>query len=82
MTEQKSLFEYEEPWKAEWVGMPEFVQYDLTPWKTLPIHFATPGDMAAFAELIGQKLSENTRSVWFPEAEIGRYSNKRYGDES
>ena len=78
---QLPMFEMEEAWKQEWHGMPEFRQEDLTPWKSVIVHFSSPGDMAAFAELIGQKLTPNTRSVWHPAAEIGHYANKRYIDE-
>lgn len=80
--EQLALFDLEPLWKKEWVGMPEFFQEDLSPWKTVQLHFASPGDMAAFAELTGQKLTENTRTIWYPPAEIGHYANKRYADES
>lgn len=80
--DQIVLFEIEETWKAEWVGMPEFIQEDLTPWKSITVHFASVGDMAAFSHLIEQRMSPNTRSVWYPEAAIGRMVTKRYADES
>lgn len=69
-------------WKKEWVGMPEFIQEDLTPWKQIIVSFEDYGDIQSFSKLIGQKLTSDTRSIWFPEAEIGRYKNKRYIDES
>jgi hypothetical protein len=47
--------------------MPEFVQRDLLPKKTLMVNFATLKDMEAFAELIGQTVNETTRSVWYPD---------------
>ena len=65
------LFDLEEPWRKEWQGMPEFSQEDLTPIASVLIHFATPGDMQAFAELIGQKLTRKTKSVWYPAADSG-----------
>lgn len=67
-----------DPWRAEWVGMPEFVQEYLEPWKSILVHFESPGDLARFAALIGQPLTPRTRSVWYPEAEIGHMTNKRY----
>lgn len=69
---------YDEYWK----GMPEFVQKDLTPLKSIYVHFETIEDMEAFAKLVGQKLTLNTRSIWYPEAEIGRYADKLFVDES
>lgn len=69
-------------WGQEWQGMPEFHQEELRPWKSVIVHFAGPGDMEEFAKLIEQKLTAKTRSLWFPKAEIERYVNKRYSDES
>lgn len=84
MAEQSNLFDPDEfrPWRDEWKGMPEFIQEDLTSWASLIVHFATPADLAAFSKLVGQKLHSTTRSIWYPEAEIGHYANKRYADES
>ncbi len=65
-------------WEKEWRGMPEFIQEDLSPTKQLIINFESEKDYNDFAELIGQKLTLKTQSVWYPEAEIGRYINKRY----
>lgn len=76
--EQATLFDVGTSWEKEWQGMPEFVQEDQRPWKTLYVHFENRHDMEDFARLIGQKLTQETRSVWFPEAEIGTYADKRY----
>ena len=62
----------------EWKGMPEFKHEDLTAWKSLIINFASQEDLSAFAKLIGQRLTPNTQSVWYPEAEIGHMVTKRY----
>lgn len=69
-------------WWDEWKGMPEFVQEDLKPYKSLIVHFESPEGMKRFAELVGQTVTYRTRSLWYPEAEIGRYADKRYADES
>lgn len=66
---------------AEWQGMPEFEQEDLSAKKSLIVNFASLEDMAAFADLIGQPLTEKTQSVWYPPAAIGHYADKRYADE-
>lgn len=69
-------------WEREWVEMPSFVQEDLSPWKTIYVHFATPGDLDEFERLVGQKIARRaqryTASIWYPEAEIGRYADKRW----
>jgi hypothetical protein len=78
---QPALFDKGEWWQDHWKGMPEFVQEDLAPVKTIYVHFETREDYLAFAKLVGQTLTMNTRSIWYPEAEIGRTFNKRYIDE-
>jgi hypothetical protein len=77
---QPALFDKGEWWHEHWKGMPEFVQEDLAPVKTIHVHFESREDYEAFAKLVGQTLTMNTRSIWYPEAEIGRTYNKRYVD--
>jgi len=50
----------------EWVGMPEFIQEKKEPYKKLIIRFETEEDYNDFAELIGQKLTPKTKSIWHP----------------
>lgn len=65
-----------------WQGMPAFEQEDLTSFRSIHLHFKTQEDIDTFAELIGQKIGEKTRSLWYPEAEkIDMYS-EHYIDES
>ncbi len=64
-----------------WQGMPEFEQEDQESWKRLIVHFKNRDDYEAFARLIGQSLTEKTRSIWYPQAEIVRYMDKSYTDE-
>lgn len=67
--------------RALWQGMPEFEQEDLTAFQSIHIHFRTIEDLQAFAELIGQPLTDKTRAIWYPKAEIASYADKRYSDE-
>jgi hypothetical protein len=54
---------------AEWKGMPEFVQEDVTSFRRIIVHFACQDDVDSFAELIGQRLGDKTRAIWYPEAQ-------------
>ncbi len=65
----------------EWQGMPEFEQEDQGPWKTVHVHFRGKEDLDAFAALVGQAMTEKTKFVWYPKAEIGVYRDKGYVDE-
>ena len=54
-------------YNAEWQGMPEFNQEDLSPMKSIIVHFKSQEDVDAFAELFGQKITEKTKYLWYPE---------------
>lgn len=80
--QQMDLFKVEEWWEKEWKGMPEFVQKDLTPHKTIYVHFENIKDLEEFSKLVGQNISMSTRSIWFPQAEIGHFADKRWIDDA
>jgi hypothetical protein len=52
-----------------WKGMPEFEQEDQMGYKQIIVHFATEDDYKAFANLINQPLTPNTKFIWYPEQE-------------
>lgn len=84
MRDNNELFALEEvyPWRAEWVDMPEYDIQDLEPKFQVIINFACAADVEDFSRLIGQTIKTNSgkqlKSVWVPEQEIGRMTNKRY----
>jgi ParB-like chromosome segregation protein Spo0J len=63
---------------AEWVGMPEFKQNAKAAHQTLAVHLKDAAAVDAFARLIGQPITNKTRFVWYPKAEIERYVDKQY----
>jgi hypothetical protein len=69
-------------WGEHWHDMPEFTQDDLTPMYSITVHFEDENDLKEFAKLLNQTILPTTRSIWYPEAEIGRMANKRYRHES
>lgn len=77
---QVALFDLDEPWRIEWNGMPEFSLEDLTPIRSITVHFESEGDVLAFEQAIGQSIGKILKSVWYPEAEITRYADKRYAE--
>ena len=62
----------------EWVGMPEFNQDDKMPFRTLLIHFNSQQDVDSFSELIGQNITDKTKSLWHPAQERMDTESKRY----
>lgn len=65
-----------------WQGMPEFGQDDLSPHRTLNVHFASDEDAMAFAELIGQRLTDKTKYIWYPKMERADLESLRFIDDS
>jgi hypothetical protein len=80
VTDQSALFEKGASWEEAWHGMPEFVQEDLTPVKSITVRFRSAAEYREFAGRVEQSLTPNTRSIWYPEAEIGRMVDKKYVD--
>lgn len=78
----KQLFESKNPIFDEWINMPEFVQQKQEPFAKIIVRFETQQDLDEFSKLIGQKLTNKTKSIWHPELVRGIHSSKRYVDES
>ena len=68
--------------EKEWQDMPEFVQEQQKPFSKIIVRCETEEDLQEFAELIGQKLTPKTKSIWHPKLVRGKNANKRYKDES
>jgi hypothetical protein len=81
---KESLFDLSEftDWQKEWKGMPEFLQQDLNPVRTINVRFKSEKDVEEFARLIGQAITPKQKTLWFPFASFRRASHLRYVDES
>ena len=66
---------------AEWVGMPEFEQDVIKPFHSIRVDFSSLSDVNAFAELVGQTVTEKTTSIYFP-AKPKRIIETYVNDES
>lgn len=53
-------------WENEWKDMPEFVQEKKEPYSKIIVRFDTEEDLQEFANLIGQRLTNKTKSIWHP----------------
>jgi hypothetical protein len=76
------LFNIDHPIFDEWKDMPEFIQEKQEPYAKVIVRFETKEDLEEFSKLIGQKLTQKTKSIWHPELVRGIHSAKRYVDES
>lgn len=68
-------------WEEHWVGMPEFDQEDNPPYKKIFLNFRNEEDYKAFAKLIGQNLTEKTKSIWYPKLDVDDNMLKRWIEE-
>jgi len=62
----------------EWQGMPEFDQADKTAVRRIVVNFKSNADALEFAKLLGQPITDKTRSMWYPAVPIDRLMDKRY----
>jgi len=69
-------------YKEMWQGMPEFEQEDLTAMKSVVVHFETQDAVDKFSELVDQKITEKTKSIWYPKAQLLDMDSIVYGDKS
>ena len=72
------LFDEQADWQKEWKDMPEYTQKDLTPYQSIMLHFENKEDMQSFAQLIGQKITQKTKSLWHPAMTPQKLLRKRY----
>lgn len=77
--EQKLFDDNDESWRAEWMGMPEFIQgKSEKPYAQVIFRFANEKDLQDFAKIINQKLTRKTKSAWHPQIVRGLDANKIY----
>lgn len=69
-------------WTEEWKDMPEYVQQNQMPAQSIKINFANKEDVQKFAELIEQKITNKTKSCWYPKQNLIKPSDYLYIDES
>jgi len=53
-------------WRKEWKDMPEFVQNKQEPYAKIIFRFENEESLQDFARIIGQKLTNKTKSSWHP----------------
>ncbi len=72
------LFDDDFDYEKEWEGMPEFIAEDLKAIASVTVNFLTVEDMNAFSELVGRRITFQTKSILFP---VPKPVKKIYIDE-
>jgi hypothetical protein len=58
--------ETSDKWEQHWMGMPAYDQEANNPFKKVTVSFRTKEDFDEFAKAVGQKLTDKTKSIWYP----------------
>lgn len=72
------MFDMSPAWTEHWQGMPSYVHKNLQPFQSIILHFKDQQARDAFAKLVGQTLTSETKYAWYPRIEIGRFADKLY----
>lgn len=64
--------------QAEWAGMPGYISEDKTAFKQILVSFKDEAGVQEFAEKVGQRISMQTRSIWYPEVSPDIVKDLRY----
>jgi hypothetical protein len=75
--ELDQLFAPEIDPRDEWEGMPEF-EHGQKAIRSIIVHFKTAEDVAEFADMIGQRITDTTRFLWHPAAERETHADKAF----
>ena len=78
MIKQLNLIESEN----HWIDMPEFIQEKKEPFAQIIVRFDSEKDLNEFAEMISQKLTPKTKSIWHPFKSHFRNVIKEWQNES
>lgn len=76
--EQPLLFDVPPDWSKDWKGMPSFHQENLTPQQTIMVHFKNDAARKAFATLVQQTITPDTKSIWYPKPALHEFAGKGY----
>jgi hypothetical protein len=77
----QKIFEEDQDVFLEWKDMPEFIQTKQEPYSQIIVRFRNQEDLDEFAQMIGQKLTVKTKSIWHPQLVRGINSSMVYTDE-
>lgn len=72
------LFDTGPSWVDHWWGMPSYVMEDCAPYVTISVHFSSWDDVDKFAATIGQRITRQTKGVWFPAQSVAKSGEWSY----
>ena len=67
-------------WRSHWKQMPSYTQEHNKAYKQVIMSFRTKADYDDFQKLIGQRLTDKTKSAWHPHLDVTANSLLRWMD--
>jgi hypothetical protein len=64
-----------------WEGMPEYENENITPFRSINVRFRNEKDIKEFCDLIGQKITNETKSIWHPKLKQNDFISEAYISE-
>jgi hypothetical protein len=80
LASRSGILPAEDP-SSEWTGMPTFEHDDQTAYQTIRVHFRDAESVRAFAELTSSRITESTKSLWFPDDGLAPIGDAHYDDD-
>jgi hypothetical protein len=67
--------------KHHWKGMPEFVQENVNPVKSIIVHFDSKEEMLKLSKIIGQEINAKTKYIHLPFRKAVSETDHRWSDK-
>lgn len=69
-SEKIDLEDVNRKWKEHWKEMPDYVQEDNPSFRSITVKFREKEHYTKFSSVIGQELTDKTKSIWYPELKV------------
>jgi hypothetical protein len=80
-TKKKSERQSDDFYRMHWKGMPEYVQEDDPPYRSIIVRFRSEEGFDQFSRAISQKMSDKTKSIWHPKLKINKIALLRWVEQ-
>lgn len=67
-------------WQKHWKNMPEFINNENTPFRTIIVHLETQEALNEFIHLMKQKITDKTKYIYYPYKHKQKLKNLIYVD--
>ena len=72
------FFNLPRDWQEHWREMPVFNAIETPPYQTILVHLRSSEARDIFSELIGQRITKETKTIWFPAKPRRKLKGKQF----